>query len=40
MVGREGAIGPMIREWAERLGQQAGLGEGCCAEGFQRIDTA
>ncbi len=40
MVGREDGIGPMIREWSQGTGRQAGLEAGRCAEGFQRIDTA
>ncbi len=39
MVGREDAIAPMLREWSQRTAGMAGLAEGRCAEGFQRIDT-
>lgn len=39
MIGREDSIGPMIREWSRATAKAAGLGEGRCAEGFERIDT-
>ncbi len=39
MVGKEDAIGPMLREWGERIAVLADLPEGHTAEGFQRVDT-
>ena len=40
LVGREDTVGPMVRAWSEGNARLAGLDEGCCAEGFLRIDTA
>ncbi len=40
MGDRGEAIGDMMRTWSAAMGITAGLPEGRCAEGFQRIDTA